>query len=230
MSVSAAAVRLAVVRERIARAAEGVGRDPSTVGLIAVSKLQTVVAIRALFELGLRDFGENYGQELVDKAARLADLEGLRWHHIGHVQSNKVRALVPTVSLFHGVDRQKLIVELERRAAERDVVVEVLVQVNVSGETTKTGCTPADLGMLLADAERLPHLRVRGLMTMPPAAEDGGAARPYFHDLRVLRDEHGGTARLPELSMGMSHDFEVAIEEGATMVRVGTALFGARVN
>ena len=217
--------RLARVRERIARACERAGRSPAEVTLVAVSKRKPLEDIVAARTAGCRDFGENYVQELVDKAAGLVQ-EPPRWHFIGHLQRNKVNALlaVPGLALVHGVDSPRLLAALDKRAHRP---LEVLLHVDVVGETSKSGCAPDELGPLLEAAEAASNVRVRGLMTMPPfgGPED---ARPHFITLRALRDAHGGAERLPELSMGMSNDFEVAIEEGATLVRVGTAVFGAR--
>jgi pyridoxal phosphate enzyme (YggS family) len=196
--------------------------------LLAVSKTKPLEAIVEAYQAGQRDFGENYVQELVRKAEALAGLEGIRWHHIGHVQSNKVRQLVPVTTVVHGVDRLDLVAELDKRAAAAGRTLDVLCEVSIAGEDTKSGCEPARLPELLAALGEARHLRLRGLMTMPPFDEDPEASRPHLRRLRELRDAHGGPERLPELSMGMSHDFRVAIEEGATIVRVGTAIFGAR--
>jgi pyridoxal phosphate enzyme (YggS family) len=214
------------VRARIAAASARAGRAPESVTLVAVSKKQPVDALREAYAAGCRDFGENYAQELLEKASALVDVD-LRLHHIGHLQTNKVKALVGKVALFHGVDRTELVRELDKRAGAAGCRASVLIQVNVAGEDTKSGCTPVELPSLVAEALACPHLEVRGLMTMPPPCDDPEAARPHFRELRRLRDALGD-ARLDELSMGMSHDFEVAIEEGATLVRVGTAIFGAR--
>lgn len=222
------AANLHAVRVKLEAAAQAAGRDPKGIQLLAVSKRKPVEAIVAAYEAGQRDFGENYSQELVRKAASLAHLGDLRWHHIGHVQTNKVRQLVGHTHLLHAVDRPRLAAELDKRGQAAGQRLQVLVQVNVGGEESKSGCAPAELGTLLAALRDCRHVTVRGLMTMPPYLEDPERVRPYFRELRQLRDDHGGAARLPELSMGMSHDFAVAIEEGATIVRVGTAIFGAR--
>jgi len=229
--------RLAGVRERMAAAAARGKHGAGGVTLVAVSKRKPVSAIVEAYEAGHRDFGENYGQELVTKAAELAHLEDLRWHYIGHLQTNKVKQLVrpsagegaqKAVALFHGVDRAKLIGELQKRAAAASQTVNVLVQVNIAGEDTKSGCQPAELAKLLDQVDAADNLGLRGLMTMPPPVDDPEQARGWFVQLRDLRAAHGGPDRLPELSMGMSQDYEVAIEEGATIVRVGTAIFGVR--
>jgi pyridoxal phosphate enzyme (YggS family) len=229
--------RLARVRERMATAAARGGRTAEGLTLVAVSKRKPLAAIVEAYDAGQRDFGENYGQELLSKAEQLADREGIRWHYIGHLQTNKVKQLVGPrpaagsgagVALLHGVDRAKLIREIDKRAAAAEATVALLIQVNISGEDTKSGCHPDELGELLSAVDDAGHLRLSGLMTMPPPVADPELARGWFQQLRELRDRHGGAQRLPELSMGMSQDFEVAIEEGATMVRVGTAIFGAR--
>lgn len=220
------AENLQAVRARIAAACARAGRAPSSVTLVAVSKRQPVAALREAYAAGCLDFGENYAQELLEKAAELGGLD-LRLHHIGHLQTNKVKALIGKVALFHGVDRAELVRELDKRAAAAGQRAPVLIQVNTSGEGTKSGCAPAALRELYAEAAACAHLEVRGLMTMPAPSDDPEAARPAFRKLRALRDSLGDP-RLVELSMGMSHDFEVAIDEGATLVRVGTAIFGAR--
>ncbi len=221
--MSRIAQRLDALRARVAAAARRAGRDPGEVGIVAVSKTKPAEQIREAIAAGCRDFGENYVQELQDKAAALAALAP-RWHFIGHAQRNKAKLLVevPGLVLVHGVDSVRLARALDAKAARP---LEVLVQVNVSGEASKSGCTPAEVPALLDAIAGSEHLRCRGLMTMPPDGEPE-AARPFFRQLRALRDRLGGD--LPHLSMGMSHDFEVAIEEGATLVRVGTAIFGPR--
>jgi hypothetical protein len=221
---------LAEVRERIARAAQAAGRDVATVHLIAVSKTKPAAAIREAYALGQRDFGENYAQELTQKAEELSDLVDLRWHFIGHLQSNKARVVARVARMIHTVDGPSLARELGKRAAaERGDArgpLPVLVEVNVGGEAQKHGATAADLGAVLAAVDAEPALVLRGLMTMPP--NDLEAARSAFESLASLRTAHGGPARLPELSMGMSDDLEVAVACGATLVRVGTAIFGSR--
>lgn len=228
MTDSSISSSLARVRADVADAATRCGRRPQDVLLLAVSKTKPVEAVVAAYDAGQRDFGENYAQELGRKAEALAHLPGLRWHHIGHLQSNKLRQLAPLVHALHGVDRESLLDELAKRLAATERQVELLLEVNVAGELSKSGCTPEALPSLLRAARARPGLLVRGLMTMPPLCDDPESSRPYFRRLRELRDELGGAAALPELSMGMSHDFRVAIEEGATIVRVGTAIFGQR--
>ena len=211
------------VRARIAKAVAASGRDPASVRLVAVSKTKPVSAIREAYAAGQRDFGENYAQELDEKAKELADLPDLRWHFIGHLQSNKAKLVAPVAHLVHAVDSPSLASALARRAPHR---LRVLVEVNVAGEAEKHGAAPADVGALLDAIEKESNLELAGLMTMPP--HDLDAAKRAFEDLVKLRDRYVGAARLPELSMGMSDDLEIAIACGATLVRVGTAIFGAR--
>ena len=227
MTASAEAIRAALgaVRARLDAAAVRAGRDPATVALMAVSKLHGPEAVRAAHAAGQRDFGENYVQELSTKAAALADLADLRWHFIGHLQTNKCRELVARVASVHSVDSERLVRELGRRALAAGRRVRILVQVNVAREAQKSGCEVGELPAVLAAARATDGVELRGLMTVPPAGDD---ARRWFDALRALRDEHGGPAQLPELSMGMTHDLEEAVAAGATVVRVGTAIFGAR--
>lgn len=219
------AERLAVLHERIDAAVRRRG-DGDPVRLVAVSKRQSVEAIEAALAAGQRDFAENYAQELASKRAALAGRD-LRWHVIGPVQSNKVK-LVLDCAWIHTIDRSSLLDAIDRRAS---AVQRVLVQVNVAGEPGKSGAAPADVPALLDRIGTLAHVQCDGLMLIPPLA-DPESTRPHFRALRRLRDELARVARpgvhLRELSMGMSDDFEVAVEEGATMVRVGTALFGPR--
>ena len=218
---------LARVRDRIAHAAEAAGRDPAEVHLVAVSKTHPAAAIREAYEAGQRDFGENYAQELGQKAEELSDLVDLRWHFIGHLQSNKARVVARAAHVVHTVDSPSLAKELGKRAASGGRgPLPVLVEVNVGGEPQKHGATAADLAAVLASVDAEPSLVLRGLMTMPP--NDLEAARRVFDALAELRVLHGGAARLAELSMGMSDDLEIAIACGATLVRVGTAIFGSR--
>lgn len=226
--MSTVAEGLSRVRERIARAADVAGRDPASVRLLAVSKTKPASALREAYAAGQRDFGENYVQELLAKAEALADLPELSWHMIGHLQTNKARQLVRVARAVHTVDSARLARELGKRAAGAGVLLTVLAEVNLGGETQKSGCAPHDLEDVLAACDAEPALALAGLMTVPPHTEDPAGARPYFDELRALRDAHGGAARLPELSMGMTHDLEHAILAGATIVRVGTAIFGAR--
>lgn len=208
------------VRERIRSAAGRAGRDPGEITLIAVSKVFPVGAIREAYALGLRDFGENYVQEFEGKAPLLRDLEGARFHLIGHLQSNKARRAAELFDSIQSVDTEKL----ARRLNDAGKPLEVMIEVKLSPEESKSGLDPQAAAPLIAAVRALPNLRLRGLMTMPPWFDDPEDARPYFRRLRELAAHHGVTG----LSMGMSGDLEVAIEEGATHVRVGTALFGPR--
>ena len=229
--MSRIAVNLATVQARIRQACIVSGRDPSSVRLVAVSKLHPASVITEAAASGQQIFGENYVQELCDKAVQLPC--AVEWHMIGHLQSNKVKYLPGIVSMIHTVDRLSLAQEIDRQwRNKQDASCAILVQVNVSGEATKSGTTTADTLELIRAIAVLPNIRIRGLMTMPPFFDDPEAARPYFRELRQLadqiRNEQIPGVEMAELSMGMSGDFEVAIEEGATLVRVGTAIFGAR--
>lgn len=222
------AERLRSVREGIAAAALRAGRDPASVRLVAVTKTKPASAIRAAYAAGQRLFGENYVQELVAKARELADLPDLEWHFIGTLQRNKAKDVARLGAVVETVDRIELAEELDRRAAAEGRTLKVLLEVHVGGEASKSGAAPAALGALVARVAALPHLALRGLMTIPPPTEDEAVARRHFAELRALREAHGGASVLPELSMGMSGDYPFAIAEGATLVRVGTAIFGAR--
>lgn len=222
--------RLATVRGRIDRACESVDRDPASVTLLAVSKNHPAEAVLEAYAAGQRHFGENYVQAWLGKAddPRLAALPGLRWRFIGHLQRNKVRFLLGRIDTLETVGSARLAREIGKRAAARGADQRVLLQVNLAGEETKSGFSAEDAAALLAD---LPAgLDVRGLMAIPPARDSAEATRADHRALRTLRDRlqdaHGRA--LPELSMGMSSDFEVAIAEGSTEVRVGTAIFGPR--
>ena len=221
---------LELVRQRIRTACLRCGRDPETVELVAVSKTRPPQDIAEAFRAGQIIFGENYVQELTAKMAEVQ--EPVQWHFIGHLQSNKVRQIAGTVSLIHSVDRLSLAQELSRQWGRLNLTCNLLVQVNVSGEATKSGATADEALALVRAVAGLPHLQVQGLMTMPPFFDAPEEARPYFRELRLLaeqiRDEHIPGVAMDRLSMGMSGDFEVAIEEGATLVRVGTAIFGER--
>ena len=213
--------RIIEVQRRIERAAAGAGRRPEEITLIAVSKTFPAAAIREAYELGLREFGENYIQEFEAKRADLAALAGARFHFIGRMQSNKARRAAELFDAIQTVDSQKLARRLNDAAARE---LEVMIEVKLSGEESKGGVAPEDLPALIGVIGRCPKLRLTGLMTMPPWTENAEESRPYFRRLRELAAQHG----LAGLSMGMSHDLEAAIQEGATHVRVGTALFGAR--
>jgi pyridoxal phosphate enzyme (YggS family) len=223
--------RLDGVRDRIARAARRAGRDPSSVRLLAVSKTFSADDVRAAAAAGQIDFGENKVQEAQRKIAETSDLP-LRWHLIGHLQSNKARKAGGVFHAIHSVDDAALIAPIENAAAELGRSLELLVQVDLAGEATKFGLSPDSLLQVFEAGERCRAAHIAGLMLIPPAVDDPEEARPYFKRLRGLRDalmrQGIPPAALHELSMGMSHDFEVAIEEGATIVRVGTSIFGAR--
>jgi pyridoxal phosphate enzyme (YggS family) len=212
--------RLSAVRERIARAAERARRDPYGIVLLAVTKIFPAAVIREAWELGLREFGENYVQEFESKAPELADLQAARFHLIGHLQSNKSRKAAELFQVIQTVDSPRL----AKRLNETGVKLDVMLEVKLSEEQAKSGAAPDQLPELIRAVRAYPNLNLTGLMTMPPWSEDPEASRPYFRRLRELAEEHGLTG----LSMGMSHDLETAIEEGATCVRVGTALFGKR--
>jgi PLP dependent protein len=223
--------RLADVRERIARAAVRAGRDPAAVRLVAVSKAFDAGYVRAAADAGQVDFGENKVQEALQKMDATAELP-IRWHLAGHLQSNKLRKAAERFDTIHSVDRIELGVGLDRAAAAANRQVKLLVQVDLAGEPTKHGAREADLPALFEAAAGWHAARLVGLMVLPPAVEGPDQARPYFRALRSVRERlvaHGvAESMLTELSMGMSHDFEVAVEEGATLVRVGTAIFGGR--
>ena len=222
------AASLAAIRARIDAAAKAAGRAPEGVKLVAVSKTHGPEAIREAYAAGQRAFGESYAQELDAKAAALADLADVEWHFIGHLQTNKAKVVARVAHLVHAVHSRDLAAELGKRAvAAGRAPLPVLVEVKLSAEASKHGAAPADLGALLDAISGDARLRLRGLMTMPPP-DDLAAARRVFDELAALREKHGGAARLPELSMGMTNDFEIAIAAGATIVRVGTAIFGAR--
>ncbi len=226
--------RVAEVRAQIAQAADRAGRQPSEITLVGVSKRHPAEAAAAAVLAGLVHLGENFAQELRDKApAVTAVLDGTgcpapKWHFIGQLQRNKARLVVPACHCVETVDRPALAQELDRRAQALGKTLDILLQVNVSDEPQKGGVAPEGLAALLDATAAFGSLRVRGLMAIPSATSRAEAGRPAFARLRELRDAHGGAVLLPELSMGMSSDFEVAIEEGATIIRVGTALFGPR--
>ncbi len=226
------AARVARVRESVEQAARRSGRRADEVTLVAVSKTKTAADVRAGFEAGLRVFGENKVQEAEVKAAALAPLReaGLRWHFIGHLQGNKARKAAAVFECVHSVDSEDLARRLASLGRERGEAIRALVQVNSSREETKYGVSDDQLLPLLERSRDLEGLEITGLMTMPAYRENPEDVRPHFAQLRELRDAavERGLLAGSELSMGMSHDFEAAIEEGATLVRVGTALFGPR--
>lgn len=218
--------RIASVRGRVAAACARAGRAPDGVRVVAVAKRMPAALVREAATAGVDVIGENYLQEAEAKRAELADVPGLEWHFIGRVQRNKAARLTD-FALVHSIADARIAAALDRAAETRALRVPVLLQVNLSGESTKDGVTAADLPRLLADVRSLAHIRVVGLMTMPPPLPPE-EVRPIFAALRELRDRQKDAAELRELSMGMSGDFEVAIEEGASLVRVGTAIFGPR--
>ncbi len=223
--------RLSEVRARIDAAARGAGRDPSSVRLVAVSKTFPIDAVREAYAAGQRDFGENRVQEALDKIAASADLD-VRWHLLGHLQTNKARKAGMAFAMIQSVDSVELLRKIDAAAAESGRAPELLIQVDLAGETTKFGARPDEVPAILDAAAANRAARLVGLMALPPLPEDPEESRPWFRRLRELRDGWlaAGTpaAMLQELSMGMSGDFEVAVQEGATIVRVGTAIFGSR--
>ena len=236
----AIAANLAEVRARIAQAEAAAGRAAGSARLVAVSKTVAPADILAALAAGQQDFGESYGQEFRDKrfevetGAQVADLPQPCWHFIGPLQTNKVKYVAGRVALIHSIEAEDVLAEIERRVATLQLPApqDCLIQVNLAGETQKHGVAPAALAALLASFARLTHLRCTGLMVMPPFSDHPEESRTIFAALRRLRDEQAAISRpnvqLAELSMGMSHDLEVAVAEGATLVRVGTAIFGAR--
>jgi pyridoxal phosphate enzyme (YggS family) len=227
---TAIAARWATLRARADAAARRAGRDPASVRIVGAAKTQTAACVAAAVRAGLRDIGENYVREAAAKRPAVEALVGpalavsLRWHGIGHLQSNKAKQAVAQLAWLHTLDSLRLARELDRHAADAGREITVLLQLNLSGEATKSGVAEGALPALLDALRGLAHLRCVGLMTMPAPDPDPEAARPFFAQLRGLAEAAG----LSELSMGMSDDFETAIEEGATLVRIGTALFGAR--
>lgn len=223
--MSTLADNLSAISARIASAAQAVGRDPASVQLLAVSKTKPASAIREIHAAGVRDFGENYLQEALTKQQALSDLP-LIWHFIGPIQSNKTKAIAEHFDWVHSVDRLKIAQRLSEQRPAGLAPLNICLQVNVSGEDSKSGCPPADLPALAKAVAALPNLRLRGLMAIPEPTEDRATQEAAFASLRKLQEGLG--FGLDTLSMGMSHDLEAAIAQGATWVRIGTALFGAR--
>ena len=224
------AENLSSIQERIGKAALRAGRDPAEIRLVAVSKTVSAESIQQAIAAGVTLLGENYVQEARNKIACIG--KQVEWHFIGHLQSNKARYAVELFSMIHSVDRLSLAEELDHAANKHGKIVPILIQVNISGEESKSGIDPQETLQLLKRIAGLQHLSIQGLMTMPPWFENPEDSRPYFSSLRKLREKLSrekipGVA-LQELSMGMSGDFEVAIEEGATLMRIGTAIFGPR--
>jgi len=231
MSVESPAIasNLAAIRERIAKAAARAGRSAEEIRLVAVSKTFPAEAIRSTYDLGLRDFGENRVQEWESKRATLTDLDAT-WHLVGHLQSNKARRAASLFDRIDSVDSFALAQKLDAAASAEGKRLRVLIEVHLGGEETKSGVSEPDLQTLAENIAQLPHLELLGLMTIPPYFDELEQVRPYFRRLRQLRDSVSARLARPltVLSMGMSHDFEIAIEEGATEIRIGTALFGQR--
>jgi pyridoxal phosphate enzyme (YggS family) len=224
--------RFANVRQRIENAARGCGRSADEVTLVAISKTHPAEILRAALDLGVTDLGENRVQEAEAKIVELGR-EAARWHLVGHLQSNKARRAIQLFDVIHSLDSSELAERLDRLCLEEGrQELPVLIQVNLGGEKTKTGIDPRDLPQLLETTAASERLRLVGLMTLPPYFENADCGRPFFKALRDLRDEMKADGRFGEgrgeLSMGMSHDFEIAIEEGATILRVGTSIFGER--
>jgi pyridoxal phosphate enzyme (YggS family) len=225
---------LSAIRNRIDRATARAGRNPGDVALMAVSKTQPAANIVEAYHAGQRLFGENRVQEFADKFPQLADLKDAAFHMIGHLQSNKTAKAAEVFHAVDSIDAAKLAQRLNDAAQKLGRTLDVLIEINIGVEEAKTGIAPdsPELESILTSAPSWPHLRVRGLMTVPPFTENPEGARPYFRQLRELRDQlaarHLPSVPLDVLSMGMSHDFEVAIEEGSTCVRIGTAIFGMR--
>jgi pyridoxal phosphate enzyme (YggS family) len=223
---------LAAIRERIAAAAAAAGRPPGAVRLLAVSKTFSAEHVRAAYADGQRDFGENKVQEALQKREDTADLD-IRWHLIGHLQSNKAKRASEAFAAIHSIDSVDLLRRVDRAAADTGTTPDLYIQVDLAGESTKFGAPEADVPAIARAAMECRAARLKGLMLLPPWFDEPERARPYFRRLRELRErlaEEGiDRTRMRELSMGMSHDFEVAIQEGATLVRVGTAIFGKRI-
>jgi pyridoxal phosphate enzyme (YggS family) len=223
--------RLADVHDRLARAARQARRDPASVRLVAVSKTFTAEHVRAAADAGQVDFGENKVQEALQKIGQTSDLH-IKWHLVGHLQSNKARKAAAHFDLIHSIDTPALVGALDEAAHAAGRQLELLVQVDLAGEPTKHGAREEEIASILEAAHRCRAVRIVGLMLLPPAVGEPEDARPYFRALRDVRDRllarGADGSMLSELSMGMSHDFEVAVEEGATLVRVGTAIFGER--
>ncbi|AZL76126.1 YggS family pyridoxal phosphate-dependent enzyme [Pseudomonas oryziphila] len=225
--MSTLADNISAIASRIDNAARAAGRDPASVQLLAVSKTKPASAVREAFAAGLRDVGENYLQEALTKQQALSDLP-LIWHFIGPIQSNKTKAIAEHFDWVHSVDRLKIAQRLSEQRPGHLPPLNICLQVNVSGEDSKSGCAPADLPALAQAVSALPGLRLRGLMAIPEPTEDRAQQEAAFATLRQLQAQLGLGLGLDTLSMGMSHDLEAAIAQGATWVRIGTALFGAR--
>lgn len=221
------------LKTRISKACETAGRDPEEITLVAVSKMKPVEDIKEAFGCGQIHFGENRAKELQDKMETYQE-EKIQWHMVGNLQTNKIKYIVERVNWIHSIEKTKYLREIEKRASRIDRVVNTLIQINISGEEQKSGCEPDELEEILTYARGFDHVRVRGLMGMATFVdlEDVKEVRPEFQLLRELRDKHrefeSENVSLNELSMGMTNDLEIAIEEGSTMIRVGRAIFGER--
>jgi PLP dependent protein len=226
------AERIQTIREKIREAALRVGRDPADIRLVAATKTVSPAGLEEAYAAGVRIFGENRLQEAQEKRRILGPREGLVWHFIGRMQRRKLKEIVESFALLHSVESLEQANGINAAAERLGIRQEVLLEVNVAGEASKGGFIPQELEAGIEELDRLPHVAIRGLMTLPPWKENPEEVRPYFTQLRQLRDRfarHSWTrVRMGELSMGMSRDFEIAIEEGATMVRIGTAIFGER--
>ncbi|GJM16636.1 MAG: UPF0001 protein [Thermodesulfobacteriota bacterium] len=219
------------INQRIKEAAQRAGRDPSKIKLVAVTKRVEVKRVKQALDLGINTFGENYAQEFRDKSKMLSEQidSQINWHFIGQLQKNKVKYIIGKVELVHSLDSLSVAKEINKRAESLEITVPVLIEVDTSGEESKGGIFPANLKEFLSELDKFSSIKVCGLMTMPPYFNNVEMARPYFVKLRELRDELVNSfPDLKELSMGMSGDFEIAIEEGATIIRVGSAIFGER--
>lgn len=221
---------IAYVESRIAEACKRVNRDRNEVTLIAVSKTKPVEMIREAMDYGTIDFGENKVQEIIDKTQSIP--EKLNWHMIGHLQRNKVKYIVDKVCLIHSVDSMRLAMQIEQEAEKKDIICPILIEVNVAGEETKYGVSLEDTIPLISEIAKLPHISIKGLMTIAPNVENSEENRIYFQKLRQLnidiKSKNIDNVSMDVLSMGMTGDYEVAVEEGATLVRVGTGIFGER--
>ncbi len=224
------AQNIEILRDRILRACEKAGRNRDDISVVAVSKTFDADRVREAAEAGIRDFGENYVQELQRKRTDLPD--DLRWHFVGHLQTNKVRQIADYVHLIHSVDNLRLAKELQKRAEKAGRTIDVLVEVHTTDEATKYGVAPEETAELVGQIAELDRVQVRGLMTMGPFSDDPNDSRPSFRQVvelkKSIEDRGWKRVSMDELSMGMTHDFEAAIEEGATILRIGTAIFGER--
>lgn len=222
-----------IVTQNVCKTALKYQRDPDSIKIVAVSKSHPPEIIELAIEAGIKTFGENYAQELKDKYQYILEskLDMPEWHFIGHLQSNKVKYIAPFVNLIHSVDSASLAEEISKQAIKNSRIIDILLQVNTSGEFSKFGCDPNHIFTLYDSVVKIPNLNIVGLMTIGTFADDEKIIRSEFRLLKKLRDEINTTHRvkLPHLSMGMSHDYEIAIEEGATIVRIGTAIFGERI-